>query len=158
MQQYSLDNILVIDEIPAIALGLQEIFRSVRRGVKVAHVDNIFTALSSPLFEKKTFDLIILGSCPDDPSRNLPPSIAELKGKFGNSRIMIYTTLYDYELIEKMERLDIDAVVHKFESIEEVRTIYLQLSAGESCISDILYTLFFKYQLDKLTTPPKKED
>lgn len=158
MQQNLLNSILVIDEIPAIALGLQEIFRSVHPSVMVEHIDNAFTALSAPRFEKKTFDLIILGSYPENPTRNLFPSIAELKGKFGNSRIMIYTTLYDYALIERMEMLDIDACVHKFESIEEVRKIYLHLSAGERCISDMLYTLFFEYQLNKLTTPTQKED
>jgi len=158
MQQYSLNNILVIDEIPAIALGLREIFKSVHPGVEVEHVDNIFTALSNPRFEKKTFHLIILGSCPEDPVRNLSPSITELKGKFGNSRIMIYSTLYDYTLIEKMEALEIDAYVHKFETIEEIRDIYLHLAAGERCISDILYTLFFKYKLDQQVTRSQKED
>ncbi|MBN9380884.1 MAG: response regulator transcription factor [Chitinophagaceae bacterium] len=158
MQQHLLNNILVIDEIPAIALGLQEIFRSVHPSVIVEHVENAFTALSAPRFEKKTFDLIILGSDPKDPTPNLYPALAELKGRFGNSRVMIYTTLYDYALIERMEMLDIDACVHKFESIEEVRKVYLHLSAGERCISDLLYTLFFEYQLNKLTTPHQKED
>jgi DNA-binding NarL/FixJ family response regulator len=158
MQHYSLNNILVIDEIAPIALGLQEIFRSVLPDIRVEYVDNIFTAMSAPRFEEKTFDLIILGSWPEDPSRDLPPSIKELKGKFGNSKVMIYTTLYDHTLIEKMEMLDIDAYVHKFETVEEIRDIYLRLSDGERCISEILHTLYFKYKLDQQATRSKKED
>lgn len=158
MQQYLLKNILVIDEIPAIAVGLQEIFRSIHPSVMVEHVDNVFTALSAPRFEKRTFDLIILGSSPQDPAGQLHPPVAELKDKFGNSRIMIYTTLYDHTLIERMEMLDIDACVHKFESPDEIQKMYLHISVGERCISGILYTLFFEYQLNKLIIPPQKEN
>jgi DNA-binding NarL/FixJ family response regulator len=150
MQQHPLNNILVIDEIPTIALGLQAVFRSVHPAATVDSVENIFTALSAPRFEKKKFDLIVLGSLPDDPSRNLHQPIKELKDRFDGSRIMVYTTLYDHELIEKMETLHIDAYVHKFEAIEEVRDIYIRLTADENCISNMLYTLFFKYQLGRL--------
>lgn len=157
MESYPLNNILVIDEVPAIALGLQEIFRSVHHSISIEHIENIFTALSLGSYEGKSFDLIIIGEQTGHSSPNLPLSITELKGRFGNRRIMVYSPNYDHAIIEKMEESGIDAYIHKFESCAEIRKAYTCLEAGEGYISDIFHTLYYEYclRLDKL--PPRKD-
>ena len=145
MQSNPINNILVIDEVPTIALGLQEIFRSINYGIKVERGENIFTALSSRSYEGKKFDLIIIGEQAGHSTENLPRTIAECKARFGDSRIMIYSSNYDHNIIEKMEESGIDAYVHKYESVEEIWKAYARLAKGETYISEIFHTLYFEY-------------
>jgi len=145
MEQCPLNNVLVIDEIPLIAVGLQEVFRSLHPSIKVGFFENIYSALGTPGPEGRVFDLIVLGSWPEDAFSHLYPSIAGLKEKFGASRVMLYTTLYDYTIIEKMAECGIDAYVHKFEPVDEVVNAYRRLAAGAPYISGMLQTLFYDY-------------
>lgn len=145
MEQCPLNNVLVIDEMPLIAVGLQEVFRSLDPSIKVEFSENIYSALAAPGLEGRVFDLIVLGSWPEEASQHLYPSIAGLKGKFGAGRVMIYTTLYDHTLIENRGAWGIDAYVHKFESIEEIRKTYSRLTRGESYVSEIFHTLYYEY-------------
>lgn len=157
MQSPPLNTILVIDEIPTIALGLQEVFRSLNKSVDVQSIENVFTVLSSRSYEGKRFDLIVIGDMSEDPTLNLPQAIAELKNRFGNSKIMIYTLNYNHANIEKMEESGIDAYIHKYEPIADICKAYSCLAAGEGYISGIFHTLYYEYclRLDKL--PPHKD-
>jgi len=141
-------HILVIDEIPLIAVGMQEVFRCLNPSVRVDHSPGVFTALSAKIYDGKFFDLIILGlqaSCyPED----LPQSVAGLKERFGSSRIMVYTDRYDPLLIEKIKDWGIDAYVHKYETVDEIRNAYLRLSTGEAYVSGILHTMYYEYHVD----------
>src|SRR3981081_2450160 len=102
MESNPLNNILVIDVVPTIALGLQEVLRPLNNSATIAHVENIFAALSSKQYEGIKFELIIIGDQAESPLENLPRVVAECKNRFGNSRIMIYTPNYDHALIERM--------------------------------------------------------
>ena len=157
MQQCPLNSILVIDEMPLIAPGLREVFRAIHPAVTVDHIENIYTALSAPNLAEKTFDLIILGSWPEESSNDIYPSLPGLKEKFGNSRLMIYSTRYDYTLLERMQPLGIDAYIHKWEAIDEVIKGYERLSAGLPYISRILHTLFYDFQLNNSSNSSLKE-
>jgi DNA-binding NarL/FixJ family response regulator len=157
MQSDPMNNILVIDEVPSIALGLREIFRSLNYSIRVEHTDNIFTALSSRSYEGEKFDLIVIGEQKDNPSENLSQLAAACKSRFGPCRIALYTPDYDHVLLEKMEEIGIDAYLHKYESVDEIRKAYSCLLAGERYISGIFRTLYYDYglRLDKL--PPAKD-
>ncbi|HEX9511120.1 MAG TPA: hypothetical protein VF939_11610 [Puia sp.] len=157
MQSNPLNNILVIDEVPTIALGLQEIFRSLHNSIRLEQIENIFTALSSRSYEGKNFDLIVIGEQTDRPSENLSRSVTELKSRFGHSRVMLYTPNYDHVLIEKMEEVGIDAYMHKYEPIREIGKAYSCLSAGEGYISSIFHTLYYEYSLRLDQIPPPKD-
>jgi DNA-binding NarL/FixJ family response regulator len=154
MEFSSLNKILVIDEIPLVHLGLQEVFRTVNESARVEHLENIFTVLSSKAYENTVFDLIVIGSLPEKFSENFHYTVAELKIRFGNPRIMLYTTTYEHTIIEKMGHGGVDAYVHKFEPVEEIRKAYLRLQAGELYISGIIHTLYYEYGL-KLQKPPE---
>jgi DNA-binding NarL/FixJ family response regulator len=138
-------RILVIDEIPPIAVGLQEVFRSVNPSVQVEYCDNVFTALSASSYADATFDLVIIGSFQEPYSMSLEQTVSELKERFGQPRLMIYTSDYDPFVIEKMIGAGIDAYVHKHESVDELRKAYGCLSAGERFISGIFHTLYYDY-------------
>jgi len=140
-----LDRILVIDDLPLIPLAFQEVFRSVNTATRVEYSENIFTALSAKAWANTTFDLIITGSLQDNFSSNLEQAVTELRKRFGQPLIMIYSSAYDPIIIEKMATTGIDAYVHKYESIEEIRHAYKQLSAGEAYISTIFHTLYYEY-------------
>lgn len=146
-------HILVIDEVPLIAIGMQEIFRWLNPSVTVEYSPGIFSALSAKVYEKRSFDLIVLGlqaSCyPED----IPQSVADLRTRFGNTRIMLFTDRYDAHLIEKIKEWGIDACVHKYETPEEVRNAWWRLCSGEAYVSTILHTLYYEYHLD-LEGPP----
>jgi len=143
------DKILVIDEMPIVSLAMQEIFRMVNIAAVVEYTDNIFTALSSATYQSSGFDLIIIGSQQDVFPDNLHELIEELKGRFRKARIMLFAAIYDPAIIEKMEVSGIDAYVHKYEPLEEIRKTYMRLSAGESYISAIFRTLYSEYGLDR---------
>src|SRR6201991_871393 len=140
-----LDRILVIDDLPLIPLAFQEVFRSVNPSALVEYSENIFTALSAKAWANIVFDLVITGSLQDNFSSNLQQAVTELRKRFGQPLIMIYSSAYDPIIIEKMAETGIDAYVHKYESIDEIRHAYEQLSKGERYISSIFHTLYYDY-------------
>lgn len=140
-----LDRILVIDDLPLIPIAFQDVFRSVNPAAHVDYSENVFTALSAKAFANTSFDLIITGSLQENYSINLQQAVAELKKRFAQPLIMIYSVHYDPEIIEKMAATGIDAYVHKYEPIEEIRKAFLQLSRGQSVISSMFHTLYYQY-------------
>ena len=140
-----LDRILVIDDLPLIPLAFQEVFRTVNPNAQVEYSENIFTALSAKVWANTIFDLVITGSLQDNYSANLQQAVTELQKRFGQPLIMIYSSAYDPVIIEKMSTTGIDAYVHKYESIQEIRRAYEQLSKGEAYVSGIFHTLYYEY-------------
>ena len=140
-----LDRILVIDDLPLIPLAFQDVFRSVNPAAQVEYSENIFTALSAKAFANISFDLVITGSFQDSYSANLQQAVSELKKRFGQPLVMIYSSSYDPQIIEKMAADGIDAYVHKFEPVEEIRKAYQALTAGETVISTMFHTLYYDY-------------
>lgn len=141
----SLDRIFVIDDLPLIPLAFQEIFRTINPSVSVLYSQNVFNALSAKQYANMTFDLVITGSLEERYSENLHMAVTELKTKFGQPRIMIYSSAYDPVIIEKMAASGIDAYVHKYESIGEIKKAYLHLSKRENYISEMFHTLYYQY-------------
>ncbi len=141
----SLDRILVIDDLPIIPLAFQEVFRGINPSAIVEYSENIFSALSSRAYANTLFDLVITGSLQENFSEHLQQAVAELKRKFGEPKVMVYSSAYDPVIIERMSVTGIDAYVHKYESIEEIRKTYARLARGESYISDIFHTLYYEY-------------
>ena len=139
-------HILVIDEIPLLAVGLQQVFRYIHPDVRVEHTVSVFTALSAKAFENVPWYLIVLGSGDDTRPESLLLPAAELKEKFPSSRLMIYTSAYEPLIIEKMRETGIDAYVHKYESADEIGTAFQQLSTGQSYVSGIFRTLYNDYR------------
>ncbi|HEY4337605.1 MAG TPA: hypothetical protein VGM89_16950 [Puia sp.] len=140
-----LDRILVIDDLPLIPLAFQEVFRQINPSTLVEYSENIFTALSAKSYANTQFDLVITGSFQDRYSTNLQQAVAELKKRFGNPLVMIYSSTYDPLIIEKMTETGIDAYVHKYESIDEIRRAYQELSAGQPYVSGMFHTLYYDY-------------
>ena len=128
-------HILVIDEIPLIAVGLQEVLRSVDPTLHVEYTETVFTALSARSFEGTTWAMIVLGSTEESPPGSLLLPAAELKQKVPGSRIMIYTDRYDSAIIAQVASGAIDACVHKHEGADEVLNAWRRLSAGETYLS-----------------------
>ncbi|HMI63256.1 MAG TPA: hypothetical protein VK518_20205 [Puia sp.] len=145
MQVPYLISILVIDEIPLIRVGLQEVFRTIDPAIRVEYTDSVFRALSSREYENKRFHLVILGSDEEKSSESLLLHATELKQRFGQPLIMIYSSAYHPIIIEKMPTTGIDAYVHKYESIPEILHAYEQLSKGEAYVSGIFHTLYYEY-------------
>jgi hypothetical protein len=154
---YSPDPILVIDEMPLIAVGLREIFRSVNPETRVEYTSSVFTALSAKEYDDRSFGLVILGAGPSESPEDLSRSASELKQRFDGCRVLVYTDQYDPTLIRKIKDENenknnregiIDACVHKFEPIEEIRNAYLHILAGETYVSAILHTLYYAYRLN----------
>ncbi|MBS1663304.1 MAG: response regulator transcription factor [Bacteroidetes bacterium] len=148
-QQAQIIRILVIDEIPLLSVGLYEVFRSIHSGIQLDYSDNIFRALSSRQYEDRDFDLVILGSDGEHSSSTLLPHAASLKQRFPGSRVMIYTDLYDPEVITQTTMGTVDACVHKHEPAEEIRKAYVILSSGKTYVSAIFDTLYYSYRLDR---------
>lgn len=144
---HPLDRILVIDDLPMIPLAFQEVFRSINTSAVVEYSENVFSALSAKALDNITFDLIITGSLQDRYSTSLHQAVTELRNRFGQPRIMIYSSSYDPQIIEKMPETRIDAYVHKFEPIQEIRKAYQHLSLGDTFISAIFHALYFDYGL-----------
>jgi DNA-binding NarL/FixJ family response regulator len=140
-----LDRILVIDDLPLIPLAFQEVFRGVNPSALVEHSGNIFTALSAEAYANTSFDLVITGSFRDYYPTNLQQAVSELKKRFGEPLVMIFSSAYDPLIIEKMNETGIDAYVHKYESIDEIRKACQHLSAGEPYVSGIFHTLYYDY-------------
>jgi DNA-binding NarL/FixJ family response regulator len=141
------DRILVIDDLPLIPLAFQEVFRSLNPAATVDYSENIFTALSSKAYANTSFDLVITDSLQDNFSKNMQQAVSELKKRFGQPLIMIYSSAYDPLIIEQMGGVGIDAYVHKYESIDELRKAYAELSKGEVYISGIFHTMYYQYGL-----------
>ena len=55
------NSVLVIDEMPLIVVGLRETLRSMQPSIQIDYAEHVLTVLSSPTFDKRSFDLIILG-------------------------------------------------------------------------------------------------
>ena len=140
------DRILVIDDLPIIPLAFREIFSTINSSVIVEYSENIFSALSSRTLTDTRFDLVIAGSLQDDFSGHLQQAVTDLKKKFGEPKIMVYSSTYDPEIIRHMAETGVDAYVHRFESIEEIRKTYCQLAKGESYVSEIFHTLYYEYK------------
>ena len=141
------DRILVIDDLPLIPLAFQEVFRFLNHAATVDYSENIFTALSTKAYANTSFDLVITDSLQDNFSKNMQQAVSELKKRFGQPLIMIYSSSYDPLIIEQMETVGIDAYVHKYESIDEIRKAYAELSKGETYISGIFHTMYYQYGL-----------
>jgi DNA-binding NarL/FixJ family response regulator len=141
------DRILVIDDLPLIPLAFQEVFRSLNPAATVDYSENIFTALSAKAYANMSFDLVITDSLHGDFSKNMQQAVPELKKRFGQPLIMIYSSSYDPLIIEQMGAAGIDAYVHKYESIDEIRKAYAGLSKGEVYISGIFHTMYYQYGL-----------
>jgi DNA-binding NarL/FixJ family response regulator len=141
----ALDRILVIDDLPLIPLAFQEVFRSINPSARVEYSQNIFTALSAKAFANTSFDLVITGPFQDGFSTSLQQAVTELKNRFGHPLVMIYSSAYEPLIVEKMSEAGIDAYVHKYESIDEIRKAYQQLSAGHSYISGMFHMLYYDY-------------
>jgi DNA-binding NarL/FixJ family response regulator len=140
-----LDRILVIDDLPLIPIAFEDVFRSVNPDARVDYSENVFTALSAKAYANTTFDLVITGSIREHYSTSHEQAVTELKKRFGQPLIMIYSGYYDPQIIEKMPVAGIDAYVHKYEPIEEILKAYLQLARGETIISSIFHTLYYQY-------------
>lgn len=147
------ENVLVIDEIPLLSVGLQQIFRSINPSVCVEYTSSVFTALSSGAYKEKDFDLIVLGSGENSLSSDLALPVSELKKRFTGARIMIYTDRYDARLISKMSEWGVNACVHKYEPFGEIVNACLRLSAGEIYVSGIFHTLYHTYHLGQEPSP-----
>jgi DNA-binding NarL/FixJ family response regulator len=141
------DRILVIDDLPLIPLAFQEVFRSLNPAAIVDYSENIFTALSAKAYANMSFDLVITDSLHGDFPTNMLPAVSELKKRFGQPLIMIYSSSYDPLIIGQMEAAGIDAYVHKYESIDEIRKAYAALSKREVYISGIFHTMYYEYGL-----------
>ncbi|HEV9036042.1 MAG TPA: hypothetical protein VGQ51_05460 [Puia sp.] len=140
-----MDRILVIDDLPLIAIAFKEVFRSVNPSALVGYCGNIYTALSAKTYASATYDLVILGSEQEHWSTSLEQGMWELKDRFGVPRIMLYSAVYDAEIVGRMQAAGIDAYVHRHESVEEIREAYRQLSAGTPFISGIFRALYYDY-------------
>jgi DNA-binding NarL/FixJ family response regulator len=143
-----LNRILVIDEVPVIAFGLQQVFLSLNTSITAEHSDNILQPLSAVAYKNKAFDLVVLGMLPDGSSENVQEVLTDLKKQFGNPKVMLYVTEYDHMIIEKIEEWGLDGYVHKYESIEELQRAYTCLAADERYISEMFHTLFNDYHLN----------
>jgi DNA-binding NarL/FixJ family response regulator len=141
------DRILVIDDLPLIPLAFREVFRSINPSATVDYSENIFTALSSKAYANTSFDLVITDSLQDNFSKNMQQAVSELKKRFGQPLIMIYSGSYDPLIIEQIEAAGIDAYIHKYESIDEIRKAYTELSKGGVYISGIFHTMYYQYGL-----------
>lgn len=137
----SLDRILVIDDLPLIPLAFQEVFRKINPSALVSYSENIYTALSAKAWDNTVFDLVIIGTLQENYTINLRLAVSDLRKRFGQPLIMIYSSVYDPAIVENMTAAGIDAYVHKYEPVHEIRRVYEQLSKGGSSISGIFLTL-----------------
>lgn len=139
-------HILVIDEIPLLSVGLQQVFRYIHPDVRVEHTGSVFTALSSRAFESVPWYLIVMDlDAGAQPGSFVLPA-AELKARFPSSFLMIYSGVYDPSIIEKMPSIGIDAYVNKYESADEIGKAFQHLSTSQSYVSEIFRTLYTDYR------------
>lgn len=142
------NSVLIVDEMPLIVVGLRETLRSMHPSIHIDYTGHVLTALSSPEYQKRSYDLIILGSPEDHSTAGYLQPAAELKERFPGARIMIYTEDYDPVLIGRIGE-GIDACVHKHEGAGEIRTAWLRLLEGECYLSPMLHSLYVLYRLNR---------
>jgi len=128
-------HILIVDEVPLISVGLQQVFRSVHPDTRVEYTGSIFTALSSTAIGKIPWYLIILGSSEETQPGSLLLPAAELKEKFPSCLIMIYSDRFDPAFIKSLDTGAINACVHKHEGAGELVTAWRRLANGKSYLS-----------------------
>ncbi|HEY4337604.1 MAG TPA: hypothetical protein VGM89_16945 [Puia sp.] len=128
-------HVLIVDEVPLISVGLQQVFRSVHPDIRVEYTGSVFTALSSTAIAKIPWYLIVLGSSEDAQPGTLLLPAAELREKFPSSLIMIYSDRFDPAFITKLDSGVINACVHKHEGAGEIVTAWRRLAGGESYLS-----------------------
>ena len=145
----AIDNILFIDKIPLLAFAFQELIRRVNTAAHVRYEENYFSVLSRPVEREFGYGLIVIGGDLEDPTVHLRVPIYELRSKFPEARVMVYSAVYDPGVIEMVENGTIDACLHTYEPVEEVRSAYEHLLRGENFISSMLRTLYYEYQLTK---------
>src|ERR1700738_2369872 len=92
---YYPDHILVIDEMPLIAVGLREIFRSIKPEARVEYTSSVFNALSAKEYDDRSFRRVTLGARPSESPEDLSRSASELKQRFEGCRVLVYTDQYD---------------------------------------------------------------
>ena len=143
------DPVLVLDDTPLIAHGLQEVLRSLHPSIVVEYAENVIHVLSAPDWQRRSFSVIVLGSAEDRSPGGLLLPAAELKAKFPNSRIVIFTDRYDPAVIAKTGQGTVDACLHKYEGAVEIRNAWLRLTAGEPYLSPLLQTLYNDYRLNR---------
>jgi DNA-binding NarL/FixJ family response regulator len=149
MPQSRYNNILIIDEMPLIAQGIENVLRSEEPGIKVEYAGNVFHVLSAKAYDGRPLDLVILGDGEDHTPGSLLLPAAELTARFPGSRIMILSTTYEPLIIEKMSNTGIGAYVHKHEDIQVIKQAWRHLSAGDTYVSPIFETLYSVYRLSK---------
>lgn len=153
----SLDDILFIDKIPLLAYAFQELVRRVNYTARVRYEESYFSVLSRHYEKGFDYELIVIGSDLDDSTVHLQVPIYELRNKFPMARIMVYSCVYDPVVIEMVENSTIDACLHTFEKVEEVRSAYEHLLRGEPFISPMLRTLYYEYKLkDECILPSRR--
>jgi hypothetical protein len=143
----SMDNILFVDKIPLLAFAFQEIICGVSRSASVRYEESYFSVLSRPTDDESDYGLIIISSDVDDSSIHLQVPVGELRQKFPGARIMVYSVAYDSAIIEMAENGTIDACIHLFDPVQEVKSAYEALLRGEGYISAMLCTLYYDYKL-----------
>jgi DNA-binding NarL/FixJ family response regulator len=142
---YTLNRVLVIDDVPVIAFGLLETFTALNKNVAIDYESSVFCALSSAAYTGKTFDLLVIGILPGHDTESMWKVLVALKKRFGNPKLMLYASHYNHMVIEKMEQLGIDAYVHRYECMEEIQRAYIRIAANERYISELFYNLFNDY-------------
>lgn len=143
------DPVLVLDDMPLIAVGLQEVLRTLHPSITVEHAVSVFRVLSATAYQGRSFSAIVLGSAEDRSPGGLLLPAAELKERFPNSRIVIFTDQYDPAVIAKLGQGGIDACLHKHEGADEIRNAWLRLTGGETYLSPLLHALYNDYRLHR---------
>lgn len=146
---YTLNRVLVIDDVPVIAFGLLETFTALNKQVSIDYESSVFSALSSAAHTGKTFDLLVIGLLPGHDAESIWNVLAVLTKRFGDPKLMLYASHYNHTVIEKMEQLGIDAYVHRYECMAELQRAYIRISANERYISELFYTLYNDYCLTR---------
>jgi|GEM_PF-569650 DNA-binding NarL/FixJ family response regulator len=146
---YTLNRVLVIDDVPVIAFGLLETFTALNKHISIDYESSVFSALSAAAYTGNTFDLLVIGILPGHDAESIWKVLAALKNRFGHPKLMLYASHYNHMVIEKMEQLGIDAYVHRYECMEEIQRAYIRISANERYISELFYTLYNDYCLTR---------
>ncbi len=145
----SINHVLVIDEIPLISVGLQEVFRNIRPSIRVDYSESAYSVLSAQKYADQLYNLVILGAGQDRTPQSLQHLVVDLRYRFPLCRIFIYTDQYLPELIDKMQDGLIHAFVHKHETADEILNAYTRLEHGETYVSSMFQTLYNTYRLHR---------
>ena len=143
------DPVLVLDNMPLIAHGWQEVLRTLHPSIVVEYAESVFHVLSAPDYRQRSFSVIVLGSAEDRSPGSLLLPAAGLKAKFPGSRIVILTDQYDPAVIAQTGQGTIDACLHKYEGPNEIRNTWIHLTAGRPYLSPLLQSLYNEYRLNR---------